>query len=471
MDPANLFIDLDTFDVENIQYIKPISFLTASRDMGIYYYTPPKKKEKKGRKQKIIVETPKMMVPCAHKEFVSESGKKNYRMCLSFSTLTNIYNEEELQRFHDFTTRIDENNEEIVDENRKNWKLPSSMVYKPSVRKITDNFPDVIEIVMPYTEKDGFLFHVYDEKAGKSSMDIITKQSIVTCILELTDLTFRKKMYHANWKLLQIRKSKNYSPIQEYFMSGCFICDKDDPEDVAYDNMIAEYQKKMGRKNKRTELAAIMAAPSVTAPIQMMQMMQQMMNMPAVVPMLPGIPPGPMTRGGPPPPPPPMGSQSKGPARGVAPPPKKEEKGTTFQPPSASELIDAKKILRSVPQPEKKVFKSIYSEDKDEPKVEAVSSDEKTKSEEPSKTETKADDDVRAKTPTKVSVDDKVNTKTSSKASVKSELQGKSKKNKKSESSSCSSSSEDNKSRKKNRSSSSEDNKSRKKKITKRKGR
>jgi len=385
MEHANLFIDQETFDVENIQYIKPVSFPTTSRDMGIYYVNPPTKNEKE-RKQKIIVETPKMCIPFAYKEFINESGKKYYKMCLSFSTLTNLYNEEEIRNFYEFARKIDKNNVEIIDDNRKKWRLSDAVVYRPTVKKITENFPHVMDVNLPYDETDGFLFHVYNEKAEKSKLDIITKHCIASCILELTDLTFSKKMYRANWKVLQIRKSKKYSPIQEYFMSGCFICDKDDPDDVVYDNMVIEYKKKMEKKNQRLAITAAMSAPDA-APAQMLQMMQQMMNCNLLQAPVVNIPP----------PPPPMNKNRPAPASAPPPPPPKKASptGTIFSPPSADELLNAKKVLRSVPIIEKKEFKSIYSEDK----VEMIESDEKNKTksdEKPSKT--KSDEKPSKKT-------------------------------------------------------------------------
>uniref|UniRef100_A0A6C0CAT5 Uncharacterized protein n=1 Tax=viral metagenome TaxID=1070528 RepID=A0A6C0CAT5_9ZZZZ len=405
MEYANLFINQETFDVENIRYIKPISFPEGSRDMGIYYATPSKKGGKE-RKQKIIVETPKMYVPCAYKEFIHDSGKKYYKMCLSFSTLTNLYNEEEIQKFYDFAKKIDQNNIDIVDNYKKKWKLSPNLVYRPTVKNITENFPDVMDLNLPHNETDGFLFHVYNEKAEKSSLDIVTKQCIVSCILELTDLTFTKKAYRANWKVLQIRKSKNYSPIQEYFMSGCFICDKDDPDDVAYDNMMIEYKKKMDKKNQRLAITAALTSPDpMTNMMPMMQMMQQMMaGQPQAMPTA-------MQRGGPPPPPPPPMSKSK-PAAPLPPPPKKTNPtGTIFSPPSETELLNAKKILRSVPPIEKKEFKSIYSESK----AEAIDSDDKHKSEDNKKVEDKVKSDGK---PVK-KVEDKV--KPNKKAEDKSE--------------------------------------------------
>ncbi len=60
--------------------------------------------------------------------------------------------------------------------------------------------------------------------------------------MELTDLKFTDKEYRSNWTVMQIRKFNPYSPIQEFFMTGCFICDEDDPEDTVYASLIKKYQ-------------------------------------------------------------------------------------------------------------------------------------------------------------------------------------------------------------------------------------
>ena len=343
-DSSELFIDKDKFDVSNMIFEKPLSFYTISRDMGIYYND--------GQERKIIIETPKMMCPFSIKEFVNDNGKKYYKMSMSFTTLTNLYNEKEIRKFYQFIRTIDRRNEEYIEENKKKLGLPKKMEYRSTIKRLDDNFPQFMNVNLPYDENIGYLFPIYDEKATKSKIDIIKKRCIVSAVLELTDLKFMNTSYRANWNVLQLRKFHNYSPVQEYFMSGCVLCDRDDPNDVIYDNMIREYNKKVSQKIPLQLPASRQSSniiPSgMTDPVYpMMQFMQMMMSSPNVpifnnqntVPLSlpPQKPPtdGAMKKGNPPTPPP------------------------SFRPTSQDELQAGMKRLKNVPVTEIKLPKDI----------------------------------------------------------------------------------------------------------------
>jgi hypothetical protein len=271
----DLFVDINNFDVDTISYIKPILFFKVTKNMGIYYKKETisqakserknvnKKKNKKKaesdsfksnpdsfksnpetKKQKIIIKTPKMIVPFGVKEF-DNNGRKSYQMSLSFSTLTNLYNEEEIKKFYLFIQKIDAVNEETILDYKTEWGLPKNIKYKKTLQRLSNDYPHHMNITLPYDDKMGFLFHVYDEKAVRSGINIIEKKSIVSLIIELTDLRFTETDFRSNWTAIQIRKFKPYSPIQDFFMSGCFICDEDDPEDTAYAQIVEKYQKSL----------------------------------------------------------------------------------------------------------------------------------------------------------------------------------------------------------------------------------
>lgn len=262
----NLFMDIDNFEEENMSYIKPLLFYKVSRNIGIYYKKAQKdqqieksnKETKKNKtkpktdkptnqqikKQKIIVQTPKMIVPFKIQEFVN-NNKKSYQMSLSFTTLTNLYNEDEIKKFYLFIKKLDTINDDTISEYKKAWGLPKNLNYRKTLQRLSNDYPHYMNLNLPYDEKRGFLFHIYDETANKSTIDIIEKRSIVSVVIELTDLKFGNKDFRSNWTVLQIRKMKPYSPIQDFFMSGCFICDEDDPEDTAYKKIIEKYQQSL----------------------------------------------------------------------------------------------------------------------------------------------------------------------------------------------------------------------------------
>uniref|UniRef100_A0A6C0LTH9 Uncharacterized protein n=1 Tax=viral metagenome TaxID=1070528 RepID=A0A6C0LTH9_9ZZZZ len=228
----DFFLNINEFDEENISYVKPLLFYKVSKNLGIYYRKSiPKKKKQEIPKQKIIFQTPKMLVPWGVKEF-DNNGKKNYQLGLSFSTMTNLYNEEEIKNFYNFIKKIDRINEETILDYRTAWGLPKSLKYKKTLQRINDDYPFHMNVNLLCDEKYGFLFNVYDETAKKSSINTINKRSIVSAIIELTDLRFSDTEFRSNWTLMQIRKYKPISPIHEFLMVNCLIRDPDNKEDI-----------------------------------------------------------------------------------------------------------------------------------------------------------------------------------------------------------------------------------------------
>lgn len=236
---TNIYFKIKKFDEDNIVYIKPIHFPKICRNMAIYYRDNPENK-----KQKIIIKFPKMILPFAPKEFIN-NGKKNYKAMLSFSTMTNLYNEEEIRDYFNFVTKIDKINEETVMSYKKKWGLSKNIEYRKSYRRQTEDYPFSMDVCLPYDDTYGFLFDIYDENAKKGDINTIGKRCIVSTVVELTDMWFSDKEFGCNWNVLQMRKFKPYSPIQEFFHTACFIEDEDDPEDKVYSQMIEAYRQKL----------------------------------------------------------------------------------------------------------------------------------------------------------------------------------------------------------------------------------
>nr|WBF70648.1 hypothetical protein [Megavirus caiporensis] len=354
----DLFIDIDKFDEENISYVKPILFYQVTKNMGVYYEkiieskklksskseTKSKSKHKKNsgskkttlsetipvktkRKQKIIVQTPKMVVPFGVKEF-DNNGRKSYNMCLSFSSLTNLYNDDDIKKFYYFIKKIDTINQETISEYIKPWKLPKNLKYKKTLQRLSDDFPHYMSINMPHDEKLGFLFNTYDESGKKSTIDIIEKRSIVSAVIELTDIKFTDKIFKSNWTVMQIRKFKPYSPIQEFFMTECFICDEDDPEDTVYANLIEKYHKTL-----QTPLI-VPYPPQMYYPTNISPMNSYQINPYQTYSTNSNISNSPNYNIPPPPGPIPQKNNNT------------QSEGASFKPPSLQELLSAKKLLK-----------------------------------------------------------------------------------------------------------------------------
>jgi len=361
-DYKDLFLDIEKFNEENISYVKPILFYKVTRNMGIYYrketvkkiksesnsksskknikkknssdnYETIKQTIKQTKKQKIIIQTPKMVAPFGVKEF-DNNGKKSYQMSLSFNTMTNLYNEEEIKKFYLFIQKIDIINEETIMDYIKAWGLPKNLKYRKTLQRLSKEFPHHMNINLPYDEKIGFLFNIYNENAEKSTIDIIDKKSIVSVVVELTDLKFNDTEFRSNWTVMQIRKFKPYSPIQEFFMSGCFICDQDDPEDTAYAKLIEKYQKNMETPITIPKIPQL--NPNYFAyadPRQQYQYPMQPMYAPNPYTASYTSQPGPYINHTIPPPP-------------ISKPNQPENNITSFKPPSLQELLSAKKSLK-----------------------------------------------------------------------------------------------------------------------------
>uniref|UniRef100_A0A6G6ABP9 Uncharacterized protein n=1 Tax=Borely moumouvirus TaxID=2712067 RepID=A0A6G6ABP9_9VIRU len=349
----DLFIDIDNFNEENITYVKPILFYQVSKNMGVYYEreikedkkstqseSNTKKKTKseknskktnsdtapvKHKKQKIIIQTPKMIMPFGVKEF-DNKGRKSYNICLSFSTLTNLYNEDEIKKFYYFIKKIDRVNEETISEYIKPWKLPKNLKYKKTLQRLSEDFPHYMNISMPYDNDIGFLFNTYDEEGKKSNIDILKKKSIVSAVIELTDIKFTDKIFRSNWTIMQVRKFKPYSPIQEFFMTECFICDEDDPEDNVYAKLIEKYQKTL------TTPLSVPCFPQITGVINPMIPFYNNQYPPNLYqnPYINAVPQI-MNHSTAPPPP----SQKNN-----------VQESASFKPPSLQELLSAKKLLK-----------------------------------------------------------------------------------------------------------------------------
>jgi hypothetical protein len=194
-------------------------------------------------------------------------------MCLSFSNLTNLYNEDDIKHFYQFIKKTDTVNEDTILEHKKEWGLPKKMEYKKSIQRLNKDFPPNMGINLPYDEKLKFLFKVYDEDAIESNISIIEKKSIVSVVLELTDLRFSDTDFRANWTVLQIRKFKPYSQIQEFFMSRCFIYDNNDAENKMQQELIANNKKMQQlelykiQKEQEKSIIPIATIQPVTQPI------------------------------------------------------------------------------------------------------------------------------------------------------------------------------------------------------------
>lgn len=265
MDLCNeLLFDINEFDEDNLIFIKPMFFYKINKNIGIYY-KPEKNINKKflfNGKQKIILQTPKMYSVFGVKKLVYSDFEIN-KLALSFSTITNLYNDENIKKFFNFVKKVDTVTEEIISYNRKKWNLPKKISLSPSLFRTSEKYSYYMNIFLPI-DKNETLFHVYNENNEKSSIDIIDSKSIVTAVLELTDIKFTDSKYYINWKVLQLKKCKKISIIQELFLSCCFVDDKiiTDKTKHIIEHKSSEYKEPVTKQSNHNDIC-IFKPPSL----------------------------------------------------------------------------------------------------------------------------------------------------------------------------------------------------------------
>lgn len=213
MNKQGLILDIDQFDAQNMVYVKPLLFGEASKSLGIYY-------RKNDIKQKIVIQTPKMLAPFGVKVFDND-GKPSHVLSVSFNTLTQLYNEEEIKKFYRFVRKLDKTNYETIQDCLTRWKLSKNLKYNRMIKRVSNEYPYHLNLSLP-KDNNNFLFSVFDEDAKRSTIDIIQKKSVVSVVMELTDVLFTDTSYIPRWTVMQIRKFNSYSDIHRYFMSNCF---------------------------------------------------------------------------------------------------------------------------------------------------------------------------------------------------------------------------------------------------------
>ena len=270
-DFRDVLINPATFDTDTITLSKPAGFYKVEKNISVYHKKEPKatedsplksKLKKKILREKIRILTPKLSVKkvveftklaSANTSVDEDPNKMEYQMFLSFRTLAKLYNEEEVKIFYSFIKKIDSLIEETILSHREQWGLPKKMKYRRTLRRSRDSVPYHMGINLPYDEnkfntKPNFLFKTFNESATDSDISIIKKKSVVAAILELSDIWFGADEFGINWNVMQIRKFKPYSPIQEFLMTRCVIPDHDDPEDQAYKMLIDKYKRDLDTK-------------------------------------------------------------------------------------------------------------------------------------------------------------------------------------------------------------------------------
>lgn len=223
---AQFLTDMATFDEENIRYIKPLLFYTVARSMGVYYQSAID--QGTFRKQKIIFETPLMVVPFEISAFENDNNIF-YNMSLSFASVTKLYNEDEIKQTHSFIRKIDTVTEETISDNIKRWGLPKNIQFRKTLKRIQSDQPHFMNVSIPYCPEQGVMVRCLDAEGRVASLlDTIKKRSVVKAVIELTDVIFTRDKYWLNYTLLQIRRHKPYSATRHFFLNVSILGDSEE---------------------------------------------------------------------------------------------------------------------------------------------------------------------------------------------------------------------------------------------------
>lgn len=216
-------IDIKKIDIENVVYVKPRFFGIYENSLGVYYRLQDTKK-------KIIIRTPKMIAPFGIKKYDNKNYIK-HQISLSFASITSMANETDLKIFHNFVNTIDDSNKSIVKNNLSKWKLSQNLKFRKSIQNHSRDYPPYINCQLPIDSEFGDCFSVYDESGKRSNLSIISNRSIVSAIVELTDIRFTETDYFCTWNIISIRKHKPYSLVREQIMNKCLLFDTDEDND------------------------------------------------------------------------------------------------------------------------------------------------------------------------------------------------------------------------------------------------
>lgn len=221
--------DINTFDEDNIRYIKPAQFMTTVRTLGIYYNKPV---GDTFNKVKLIFLTPMMIVPFDISVFENDYNTF-YTMTLSFANVTSLANEDEVKQLHAFIRKVDSITESVVNDNASRWKLSKDIQFCKTLKRLSIGQPQFMNVAIPQCRKKGILTRCLNE-SGKISpiLDTIEKQCVVRAVIELTEVVFTQTKCWLNYSVLQIRRYDSYSPTRGFFFNVSILADEEVEEPV-----------------------------------------------------------------------------------------------------------------------------------------------------------------------------------------------------------------------------------------------
>ena len=168
------------------------------------------------------------------------NGKKAYSICLSFDAIESLRNEDEVKSFYNFIENLDETICSSVGDNRKKLNLSKTITYKKTLVQLIDKttnkkFPHFMNCVLPYNEKEGFYFTIFNDKGVEIKINnnietILKKDCIITTALEVSSIKFSDKYYKLEFNILQIGISTPFSDTHKLLRKKCLLFNVEQPE-------------------------------------------------------------------------------------------------------------------------------------------------------------------------------------------------------------------------------------------------
>lgn len=186
----------------------------------------------------LIIRTPKISAP--HGAYVMQGG---YNMILSLGSIHNLDNDEEIEQLRKVLDKLDHSCQKTVESIRKHDRsckieerqlnLPERMEYATTVSSYAAHSDDVFAVSFDANLESDRVAGICDERGKMSDVSILQGKCIVSLAIELSGIVFvtSRKLYRLEWKVLQIRKHPDISPIHSKMLQRCYLDDDNDDYD------------------------------------------------------------------------------------------------------------------------------------------------------------------------------------------------------------------------------------------------
>lgn len=212
------------YDEEKNVIIKPPLFYSVHvKHLGFFYMLDDIKYAK------ILLQFPKVQITNKQKSKYDSTLRE---MTCSFKSIPDVCDDKKLKEYYQFIKTIDHYVETHVEKHKQAWRLAPELKMKHSIYRSGHQREQFMDIILPHDSLHGYLFGIYDERGAICDLDTITNKSIVSMVIELSDIHFTNSTYYVRWTMMQVRKHKPFATQRNYFMNQCILNDPYDKSEM-----------------------------------------------------------------------------------------------------------------------------------------------------------------------------------------------------------------------------------------------